>query len=292
VQGSHRGEHRPERLHLHRVLYVRRASQFRPHQRFAPTQVRPNGLTLVTPGSAGEKRPHAENTMDSGEVRGHEGCCSPVPTPRMSQEGRHRCRRTATARPAKAAALATALAAVLALLAPAARADDAPRLALDWGKFGDVLRQAPGALFPHEQRDVEHLERWVGLAPRMSLVARDWGGSQLLVGNLTLTDQMRLTHSSRMVVTRVRLAEGRLVPFAQLGLGEWRVDRTLVPALPLNQQLAAQAGAGFELAVAPSVAIALEADWTLLWDDDVSSQPQTMARPYLWGSLLAARARF
>jgi hypothetical protein len=186
-----------------------------------------------------------------------------------------------------------ALTVALALLAPAARADEGLRLSVDWDKLGAVLRQAPGVLLQHEQQhDVEHMERWVGLAPRMSLVARDWGASQLLVGNLTLTDQLRLTHSSRMVVSRVRLAEGRLVPFAQLGLGEWRVDRSLVPALPLNQQLAAQAGAGFELTVAPSVAIALEADWTLLWNDDVASQAQTMAHPYLWGSLLAARARF
>jgi len=171
-----------------------------------------------------------------------------------------------------------------------------------------VLRQAP-SLLPRES-DVdraEHVEhgdrgessdpalaarRWVGLAPRMSLVARDWGSSQLLVGNLTLTDQLRLTRSSRMVVSRVRLGEGRLVPFAQLGIGEWRVDRSLVPALPLNQQLAAQAGAGFELTLAPSVVIALEASWTLLWNDDITSQPQTIARPNLWGSLLAARARF
>lgn len=198
------------------------------------------------------------------------------------------------------------LAVGLSLLAPAAHADGTPRLSVDWGKLGEVLRQGPGMLLPREH-DVEHVEhgdktegdiplaarRWVGLVPRMSLVARDWGASQLLVGNLTVTDHLRLTHSSRMVVSRVRLAEGRLVPFAQLGVGEWRVDRTLVPALPLNQQLAAQAGAGFELAVAPSFAVAVEADWTLLWDDDlVTSQPQTIARPNLWGALLAARARF
>ena len=194
----------------------------------------------------------------------------------------------------------------LTLLAPVARADGSTRLSVDWGKLGEVLRQAPGMLLPreHDVERVQHGEHaessevslaarpWVGLAPRMSLVARDWGSSQLLVGNLTVTDHLRLTRSSRMVVSRVRLTEGRLVPFAQLGIGEWRVDRTLVPALPLNQQLAAQAGAGFELAVAPAFAVALEANWTLLWNDDVASQSQTAARPYLWGSLLAARARF
>jgi hypothetical protein len=174
---------------------------------------------------------------------------------------------------------------------------------VDWGKLGDVLNQAPGALLQLRERDVERGEHgdrsessdWfaarplVGLAPRMSVVARDWGASQLLVGNLTLTDQLRLTRSSRMVVSRVRLAEGRLVPFAQLGIGEWRVDRSLVPTLPLNQQLAAEAGAGFELTVTPSLAVALEADWTLLSNDDITSRLQTIG---LWGSLLAARARF
>jgi hypothetical protein len=197
-------------------------------------------------------------------------------------------------------AVAAALGLGLALQTPAARADGSPGLSLDWGKLGDLLRQGP-SLLPreHDVERAEHGDRTessdqplVGFAPRMSLVARDWGSSQLLVGNLTLTDQLRLTRSSRMVVSRVRLAEGRLVPFAQLGIGEWRVDRSLVPALPLNQQLAAQAGAGFELTVTPSVVVALEADWTLLWDDDITSQPQTIARPNLWGSLLAARARF
>jgi len=197
-------------------------------------------------------------------------------------------------------AVAAALGLGLALHAPAARADGFPRLSVDWGKLGDVLRQG-ASLLPREHgaERAEHGDRGesseqplIGLAPRMSLVARDWGSSQLLVGNLTLTDQLRLTRSSRMVVSRIRLAEGRLVPFAQLGLGEWRVDTSLVPALPLNQQLAAQAGAGFELTVTPSVVVALEADWTLLCDDDITSQPQTIARPNLWGSLLAARARF
>jgi hypothetical protein len=201
-------------------------------------------------------------------------------------------------------AVAAALGLGLALQTPTARADGSPRLSVDWAKLGDVLRQAPSLLPKEDVERAEHADRgesgdvplaarrWVGLAPRMSLVARDWGASQLLVGNLTLTDQLRLTRSSRMVVSRVRLAEGRLVPFAQLGIGEWRVDRSLVPALPLNQQVAAQAGAGFELTVTPSFVVALEADWTLLWDDDITSQPQTIARPNLWGSLLAARARF
>jgi hypothetical protein len=194
----------------------------------------------------------------------------------------------------------------LVLMARPAQADDAPRLSLDWAKLGEVLRQGPAVLLPREH-DPEHTEhgertessevplaerRWVGLAPRMSLVARDWGDSQLLVGNLTLTDQMRLTRSSRMVVSRVRLAEGRLVPFAQLGVGEWRVDRSIMPALPLDQQLAAQAGAGFELTLTPDVVVAIETDCTLLWNDDTSMQMLAIARGNLWGSLLAARARF
>lgn len=207
-----------------------------------------------------------------------------------------------------AAAVGLPLVLALALVAIPARADDAPRLSVDWAKLAVVLRQGPALLLSHEHES-EHAEhgehgeradgdvplaerRWVGFAPRMSVVARDWGASQLLVGDLTLTDQLRLTRSSRMVVSRVRLAEGRLVPFAQLGIGEWRVDRTLMPALPLDQQLAAQAGAGFELTVAPSFVIALEADWTLLWNDDLDPQPQPLAHGSLWGTLLATRARF
>jgi len=61
---------------------------------------------------------------------------------------------------------------------------------------------------------------WFGVAPRVSFVARDWGGAHSLAGGpVAVTDSVRVTRSCRMVMSRIRLGEGRIVPFAQVGLG-------------------------------------------------------------------------
>ncbi len=132
---------------------------------------------------------------------------------------------------------------------------------------------------------------WIGAVPRLSLVARDWGESKPLVGDLGLTELLRTTRSSRMVVTRVRLADGRIAPFAQLGLGEWRVDTILLPSLPEESELAAQTGVGFEFALSPATALAFESDWTVLRPMQASDQ---LARkhPETWGTSLALRTVF
>ena len=191
--------------------------------------------------------------------------------------------------------------ALSALLAPSiATADDAARFPVDWDKqLGLVLHEAAPSFMPREslRPEADKKEspaplRWIGTTPRLSLVARDWGVSQLLWGHLTVSDQVRLTRSSRMVVTRLRLTDGRLAPFAQLGLGQWRVDTSVMPMLPSDVELAAQAGGGFELELSPQVVLAMEADCTGLYREGREPQTEALASGHFWSTLLAARARF
>jgi hypothetical protein len=223
--------------------------------------------------------------------------------PRRSRPG------STARRLAAAVATAAVTTAALALGMPGtASADGGLRLSVDWDKLGAVLR-SPGSVLPKEKDETpaEHPVSadklgtgpgdrvpgdvpWLGARPRVSLVARDWGGALLLAGHMTLTDQMRLSRSNRMVVTRLRVADGRLTPFTQLGLGQWRVDTNILPALPHDVEDAAQLAAGFELALAPRAVVAVETDLTILYRS--THEPQMFCSPDLWGAFLAARAEF
>jgi len=191
---------------------------------------------------------------------------------------------------------ASALAIVLGFGATA-HADGTARWAVDWAKLGDVIRDIPGSVLPPQRRQIP-TESGSPLAdepdnawrPGVSLVARDWGGTQLLLGHLSLIDQLRLIRSIRMVVTRVRFGTGPIVPFLHLGLGQWRVDTDLMPALPRDVEVATQLASGCEFAFSRTFALAVEADHTYLIRDQ--RQPQMVASPHLWGASLAARAVF
>jgi hypothetical protein len=197
------------------------------------------------------------------------------------------------------------LGAVLALAASltpsVAAADDAVRVSVDWDKLAVLLHEGPASLLPREAGltraevvDQAHggvPSSWLGMSPRLALVARDWGVSQLLWGQLAVTDQFRLSRSSRMVMTRVRLADGRLSPFLHVGVGQWRADTSVVAYLSSDVVLAGQLGGGFELEIAPRTVIALQADCTMLYREG-RGDGQTLASGQFWGTLLAARARF
>ena len=198
------------------------------------------------------------------------------------------------------------LGAVLALgatLTPSvAAADGAVRVSVDWDKLAVLLHEGPGSLLPREAGVTGRAETvdqahggvpssWIGMSPRLALVARDWGVSQLLWGHLAVTDQFRLSRSSRMVMTRLRLADGRLSPFLHVGVGQWRADTSVVAYLSSDVVLAGQLGGGFELEVAPRTVIALQADCTMLYREG-RGDGQTLASGQLWATLLAARARF
>jgi len=198
-----------------------------------------------------------------------------------------------------ARALGAAAVIAITLGSTTARAEETSRANLDWEKLADAIRTGGEMLFPREGfavrpttlRREQEIERWVGVTPHLSLVARDWSGVQLLMGgHVALTDQLRLSRSSRMVVSRVRLADGRIAPFAQLGLGQWRIDTDLMPVLPRDTELATQLGGGFELKLAPRWRLALEVDYTLLYRE--GHEPQQVAGTRLWGAFLATHAAF
>jgi hypothetical protein len=132
---------------------------------------------------------------------------------------------------------------------------------------------------------------WFGVAPQVSFVARDWGGALSIAGGpLAVTDAIRVSRSSRMVMSRIRLGEGRVVPFGQLGLGQWRVDTDFVPHLPRNVEVAAQFGAGVEARISTAWAVALETDLTVLYRE--IREPQQVTTPRMWGTFLASRVEF
>lgn len=105
---------------------------------------------------------------------------------------------------------------------------------------------------------------FMDLVPNAALVARDWRGSTSLAGQRTmLVDELRPTASNRMLVGRV-MTGGRFTTFAQLGVGEWRVDTAMFPNARAYSEIAAQAGAGFQLALSSHVRAAGEAQYTVL----------------------------
>lgn len=151
--------------------------------------------------------------------------------------------------------------------------------------------QAPRLATPTEDPNPQSMgNAWFGVAPRMTLVARDWASSTRLWGDkLSLVDAMRLSASTRMVVGRVRLGNGRFTPFAQAGAGQWRVDRTFLPLTPRTIELATQFGGGFELKVTKKWQLAFETSAiNLVRDEATAGVPEAM----LWSTFLASRLEF
>lgn len=207
---------------------------------------------------------------------------------------------------AKSAAVACAFACAT-LAGSAAHAEPAQRIGIDWGKalveldsyarHGSIEQQAPTANAEHTERSNQLYVQnagnaWFGVAPSVALVARDWGEAFRLAGDrLSLVDAMRLSSSTRMVMTRVRLSDThttRVTPFAQLGLGQWRIDRNLMPRTPLYTEVATQIGGGLEIQVTNKWQIACEAAQTLFLraERDTDNLP---AAPHMWSTTLASR---
>lgn len=170
---------------------------------------------------------------------------------------------------------------------------------MDWGRFlldaqtwlhresekPDARRsQAP------DPSSLDEGAAWVGAVPKVSIVARDWGNALRIRGKLALTDEIRLTRSNRMVLSRVRLGDGRFIPFGQLGIGEWRIDTTMMPLTPATQEVAGQVGAGFELRLSPSWQLAFESNMTALYRE--AKDPASLPVTRMFGTMLASRLEF
>jgi hypothetical protein len=206
--------------------------------------------------------------------------------------------------------LSVAIAAASAVFAASvpARADD-NRGVVDWARvfvqldtYARTGTEHPQAVTPRSERPATTSDpyvqnagnAWFGVAPRVAIVARDWATAYRLAGDrLSLIDAMRLSASTRMVMTRVRLGDlhhARVTPFAQLGLGQWRTDTNLLPLTPRSTEIASQLGGGVEVHVTPSWQLAAESTMTAMIRDqrEADSLPQTR----LWSVMLASRLEF
>jgi hypothetical protein len=148
----------------------------------------------------------------------------------------------------------------------------------------------------HTSQPLEHNagNAWFGVAPSVTLVARDWGEAYRLAGDrLSLPDEMRLSSSTRMIVSRARLSDShisRITPFAQLGAGQWRTDTNIMPHLHRSTEIAAQVGGGFEMRVAHRWELAWETSATLLIREEREAESIPMTK--LWSTMLASRVSF
>lgn len=135
---------------------------------------------------------------------------------------------------------------------------------------------------------------WFGVAPSVTLVARDWGSAFRLAGDrLSVLDAMRLSQSTRMIMSRVRLSalgSSRFTPFAQLGFGEWRTDTNILPLYKRSTQIAAHVGGGFEMQLTRTWQTAVEVSGTAFIRDTREAEDLPATR--MWSATLASRMQF
>ncbi len=176
-----------------------------------------------------------------------------------------------------------------------ARAESLPRL-IPRLVSGWLTRHDPRLATPLGAGERAHLERgipadWLGSNFHVSIVARDWKEAYSLTdGHPLVFDRVRLVRSSRMAVTRLSLTDGRIVPFAELSLGQWRVDPDLMPVLPHDTELAGQVALGFELRIATRCAVAWDVERTKVHRDNRG--PNQVPVSALMGTFIALRAEF
>lgn len=152
-------------------------------------------------------------------------------------------------------------------------ADGQTRLHVDWSAFADAYRTLSMGTSArddgHSQARVVTSESsaWLGHGVLVSIVARDWQGATHLAGGpLSVTDAIRTSRASRMLVTRVGLGGGRIVPYIHLGAGQWRDPDQRARDAPL--EVAGEAGGGFEAYLVHACAVAVEYETTALYRDD------------------------
>ncbi|MBX3189740.1 MAG: hypothetical protein KF819_22130 [Labilithrix sp.] len=160
---------------------------------------------------------------------------------------------------------------------------------------GCFVETNAAALHPSERHGELNVQNvgnaWFGVAPRVSLVARDWFNAYKVAGDrLSIADAMRLSASTRMVLSRVRLNQARFTPFAQVGFGQWRTDTDLLPHFRREMEVAAQIGGGFELRITRAWQMAFESTTTALYRE-VHGQGDIPALR-MWSTMVASRLEF
>jgi hypothetical protein len=192
----------------------------------------------------------------------------------------------------------------VAMMAPASEARADVGVGVDWEQFvvevDAFVRRAPERPPPRHAEHASQLveqnagNAWFGVAPNVTVVARDWGSAFKIAGDrLSLVDALRLSSSTRMVLSRIRLSDlrsTRLVPFLQVGAGQWRTDPNLLPLMPRHTELAGQGGAGVELTLARTWHIACEATMTALYLE--RGEGGDLPSSTMWSASIASRLAF
>ena len=199
---------------------------------------------------------------------------------------------------ARLAALAAVCAATF--CAPSARAEQAselvPRLIQKIEAAGWLRAHYPGQPDGKEQHSLfarteqgAPTSTLLGGQLHIAIVARDWSEAYSLTdGRSLIFDRVRLIRSNRMAVTRVSVAGGNLLPYAEMSFGQWRADTDLVPWLKSDMEAAAQIAAGVEVHFARRCAFAWDVEETKIYPDQDRNVPATR----LFASFVALRAEF
>jgi hypothetical protein len=129
----------------------------------------------------------------------------------------------------------------------------------------------------------------LGSELHIAIIARDWSEAYSLTdGRALLFDRVRLIRSNRMAVTRVSMAGGTFLPYAEMSFGQWRADTDLVPWLKSDLEAAAQVAGGIEVRFAPRCAFAWDVEETKIYPAQDRNVPATR----LFASFAALHVEF
>jgi hypothetical protein len=142
-----------------------------------------------------------------------------------------------------------------------------------------------------EQAPLAEQAPFIDFLPNASLIARDWRGSIKIAGDHTmLVDDLRPSASNRMLIGRIATNEARISLFAQIGVGEWRIDTVMFPNAVSYSEVAGQVGGGFQLRISPRLHIASELQYTMLYRDLHYAEGEVA--PRMTSFVIAAAGRF
>jgi hypothetical protein len=109
--------------------------------------------------------------------------------------------------------------------------------------------------------DASPKNEWLGTHVRLTLLARNRGGTSRLLGEdgRSAIDFASLRRSTRMGVARLTLGDGIIQPFAQIGFGAWRKD--IDRHWRGDQWFGGQSGGGVQVRLFERFSVAAETDY-------------------------------